>query len=318
MKPGVYPELTMSEYLRLPAVSASILRAMIQECPLAGWHASHLNAAPTAEGEDEEEVESDDTEASDRGSIAHQIFLEGSDTCCCVIDPADYLGKRGGVPRGWTNDAIKEARDNARARGLIPILKSKMPPIRAMVGVAQAYVASLRQSEPAVWHAFQPDGGASEVTLVWEDGGVLCKMRTDRLSTDRRLIINYKTTATSVEPDRWGRTQFPDYYLGGSFYRRGINALFGVEPDHVFLCQQTSDPFLCSLVGMDPASFALGDQKVTTGLRLWQQCVARNEWPSYPRRVCYPALPPWEESRWQEREIEIAGIDYERGLASQP
>jgi hypothetical protein len=310
VKPGVYPDLSMAEYLSLPAVSASLLRAILDECPRAAWHASWLNENPAP---------ADDSDASDRGSVAHQILLEGSFDCCCVIDPREHPAeKTGAIPAGWTNKSIRAARDEARAAGKIPILAPDMAEIHLMVGAARAYVASLERSEPAVWQAFAPAGGESELTVVWDDGGTLCRIRPDRISADHRLIVNYKTTGTSVEPDRWGRTQFPDYYLGAAFYRRGVEEVFGVQPDHVFLCQENRAPYLCSLVGVDPATFSLGDAKVNTALLMWRACAKANRWPAYPPRVCYPTLPPWEATRWEEREIELSGVDYERGLASQP
>lgn len=296
-------KLTMAEYLKLPAVSHSILQAIIEECPRAAWWASWLNP-------DRELEESTET---DRGTVAHQILLEGSEAGVAVIDPIDHPSEKGGgIPAGWTNKSIRAARDRAREAGQIPVLAPQMMEIRQMVVAARAFVAGLEKSEPAIWAAFQPGHGDSELTLLWEDGPTLCRERPDRISADRRLIINYKTTATSVEPDRWGRTQMigAGHYIGAAWYRRGVRALFDVEPDHVYLCQEAKPPYLCSLVGVAPAAFQLGEQKCAAALRVWQQCVERGFWPEYPARVVYPEIPVWEFQQWEERQANDPTIAY--------
>jgi PDDEXK-like domain of unknown function (DUF3799) len=287
----------MQEYLALPAVSAGLLSALLDRCPRAAWWESWLNPNRVIETSAEMDV----------GTIAHGILLEGHYDSVAIIDPTLYpAATTGAIPDGWTNKAIRAARDDARVRGQIPILKTDFSAIQAMVEAANTFIASLKDTEPAVWRAFQPNGGESEVTLQWDDGETPCKMRPDRISLDHALIINYKTTSASVEPDRYGRTQFLDYYLGAAFYRRGIRSLYKVTPAYVFLCQETVKPYLCSLVGVDEHAFELGDAKVDAALNIWRGCVERGVWPGYPGRICYPDLPPWEENRWQDREI----VDY--------
>lgn len=304
MNPGVYLGLTMAQYLAIPALSAGVIRTLLDRCPAAARHGSWLNP----------DLEPDDTDGTDTGSVAHSILLEGSEACCQIFDPADYPNvSGGGVATGWTNKAIKEARAQSRAAGKIPMLAGSMAEVRTMVGAAREFVESLRTSEPAIYAAFQTAGGKSEVTMVWQEGETLCKLRADRIAADNGVVIDYKTSAMSVEPDRWGRTQLVSmgYYVGASWYRRGVRALTGVDPAYVFLCQETDAPYLCSLVGLDPAGMELGDEKVGAGLREWQRCVTNNAWPGYANRVCYPEIPVWERMRWDERNgVGADGIPY--------
>lgn len=296
MNPGIYPDLPMADYLALPALSAGVVRTMVDRCALAAWFESPLNPDRVI----------DSSAATDTGSIAHAILLEGSRACVAVIDPANHPAeKTGAIPDGWTNKSIRAARDEARAAGKIPVLADAMDAIDAMVTAAQAYIATLRDSEPAVWQAFQPNGGRSEVTMAWQEGDTLCKLRADRIATDHGLIVDYKTSGVSVEPDRWCRTQLAGlgYYLSAAWYRRGVRALTGVDPAYVFLCQEVEPPYLCSLVGLDPSGLALGDEKCGAGLRQWQECVRTGTWPTYPNRVCYPELPVWERARWDEQAL---------------
>jgi hypothetical protein len=101
------------------------------------------------------------------------------------------------------------------------------------------------------------------------------------------------------------------YYTGAAFYRRGVQALFGVCPDYVFLVVETEPPYLCSLVGVDPVAIDLGTEKIDRGLKEWRKCVARNRWDGYPTQITYPELPAWEVAAWAERLGGEPGIPYD-------
>lgn len=306
MKPGVYAGLPMAEYLKMPAVSASLLKATVDACPRAAWHWSWLNPHPPVDNGDA---------ATSAGTVAHSILLEGSTDCVAVIDPQDHPNEKGGgFASGWTNKSIKAAKAAAIAAGKVPVLPDEMRKIKAMVDAAREFIESLRATEPAIWAAFQPSGGESELTIVWDDGGTLCRIRPDRISTDRRIIVDYKTGGTSAEPDTWGRAQMVrmGYYTSAAFYRRGAQAAFGVTPDYIFLVQEQEAPYLCSLVGIDPAGCALGERRIARALRTWKACASANSWPGYPTRVCYVEIPQWEHSR--DEAIEVArGSPYDYG-----
>lgn len=292
MKPGTHAGVSMADYLAAPAVSASVLQLLLSECPYAAWFASHLNPnRPTDES----------SEAQDVGTVAHSILLDGHADNVVIVDATD-----------WRTNAAKEKREEAREAGKIAMLAHKFPAVEAMVSAAMAYIESLKHDEPAIWAAFaQPDEGESELTMVWQDGPTLCRIRPDRITRDRKLIVDVKTTQRSAEPDSWGRYQMvgAGFYTSAAFYRRGVEALCKVSPAYAYLVIEQEPPHLCSLVGMDPHAFALGTQKIAVALEQWARCVARNHWPSYPTKICYPVMPPYEEARWEE--FQLRGFEYD-------
>ena len=79
MKPGIYRDLPMADYLAIDALSTTPVRALIEECPRAGWWRSRLNPARPREVSNE----------MDLGTIAHGILLEGSTDGVVVIDALD-------------------------------------------------------------------------------------------------------------------------------------------------------------------------------------------------------------------------------------
>lgn len=306
MKPGVYDGMSMAEYLAAPAVSASILLDVLQRCPSAGWHNSWKNPAF---------VPDVSTKAQNSGTIAHAILLEGSRDCVVVIDPKNHPAeKTGAIPEGWTNKSIRAARDAALAAGKIPILPENMAEIEAMVASAQRFISTLEHTKPDVWRAFQDGGGTSEVTIIWDDDGTPCRIRPDRLATDRALMVDVKSTLTTAEPHRWGRSQMVNggYYIAAAFYRRGIRRAFGVESEYLWLVIEQEYPYLCSLVGTESAVIAVGDAKCERGLREWKACEKANDWPAYPNDVVYPELPAWEVAA-EEAQDGRPGIAYDIG-----
>lgn len=306
MKAAIHHGVPMAEYLALPAVSAGLLQTLDAECPAAAWHDSWLNPKRV--------IEISTTEQS-VGTIAHGILLEGSIANVAVIDPQDHPAeKTGNIPEGWTNKSIKAARAAAIASGKTPILLPVFAVVREMIAAADAFIESLRTSEPAIYALFQPDGGDSETVITWEDvHGVPCRIRPDRLSKDRAVVVDYKTVSRTAEPNAFGRMiASMGYDVSLALYRRGVAALGGGLPEYVFLVQEQEPPYLCSLVSLEPAYIDFAQRKVAGALEEWAACARAGAWPAYPARVAYVELPPWEATRHEERQA-VRGIPYDVG-----
>ncbi len=289
--------MKMADYIAHKAVSASVLRTLIERCPAAAWFESPWNPDRPA----------DHSDASDAGTIAHSILLEGSRDCVEIIDPFDHPAKTtGAIPEGWTNASIRAARDAARAAGKIPVLPTDMVAIDAMVASARRFIDSLRVPQPAVWQMFQPGGGESEVTILWDENGTPCKARPDRIATARDLMGDLKFTKRSAEPSGWGRSMLygEGYYLSPPWYRRGVKRAFGVEnADYIYIVCEQDPPYLCSAVGLPPEGWALGEPQVSAALSQWQRCFAADDWPAYPPTVCYPDPPAYKAAQWEDRQL---------------
>lgn len=295
----------MREYLDLPAVSASLLNSIEMHCHRAAWFHSWLNEKRPLERS---------TSEQGTGTLAHELILEGELKSAVVLEPSKYPNKGdGGIPTGYTNPAIRAARDAVISAGKVPLLPGEDEPIRAMARGAFAYIDTLRELEPAVWAAFQPEGGESEIVILWQErDGTWCKVRPDRISLDRRVLINLKTTAATAEPATWFRRTALSlgYPLSSAFYRRGIEQALRIDSTEVWLVQEQAAPNLCSLVGLDPMGLHSAELRMMRALRAWQACAAAGNWPAYPSRVAYPEMPPWELARDTGR----AGIEQDGDL----
>lgn len=291
----VWHGVSMEDYLAMPAVSSGVICETVSRCPAAGWFRSYLN----------QHRPDDPSKASDAGTIAHSIALEGHADRCAVVDPAEFPSEKNTVPGGWQTKAIKAERERLKGEGKIPVLKEHWSEIKSMADSVLRFIDSLKSSEPAVYRMFRPDGGASEVTIVWDDGGTRCRLRADRLAAAGDLFADLKF-ARNAHPEGFARAGLIGmrYAMAGAFYRRGLRDAYSTDATPVFIVCEQEPPHLCSIVGMDPSWTAWADAKVQHGLDIWKRCVERNSWPAYPTRVAYPELPPWELAKLEAEEIE--------------
>lgn len=288
MKTGIY-SMPMAEYLALPALSSGVAHDCIALSPFEAWFGSVFNPARVDAPSDE----------SDIGSCAHAMLLEGSDAKICVIQPEEYPSKptkaapEGTVPKGWTNDAIRAARDAARANGLIPLLPWDMPPIRDMVGAAKNYLTTT----PI---AGLLDNGKPEQTLIWYEGDVMCKARPDWLSDSS--LVHFKTTRMSVRPKSFERTVGNlGYDFALMFYMRGLEAAApDMDVDHYILAQRQEPPYVCKLFDLTNARADVISRQVERAIGVWARCQAAGKWPAYDGSVHSIDLTPWELAQAEE------------------
>ena len=269
---------------RRPSLTASIAKLLCLASPRHAWTA-HPRLNP--------DFERDTDPKYDLGTAAHAWLLEGRQAVH-VVHAAD-----------WRTNAAKDARDEARLAGRIPLLAKDYDALERMVEAAD-YQLSVHEADPRPF-----TDGAAEQTLVWDETGVLCRARLDWSRDDRACIDDYKTTGRSANPESWSRTLFGmGYDVQAAFYLRGLAAVAGPAvagmADFRFVVQETSAPYALSVISLSPAALQLADDKVAWAIDLWRRCMDQDDWPGYPTRVCYADAPPWEETRWLEKEAREA------------
>ena len=271
----------------VPSLSSSIAKLLITRSPKHAW-LEHPRLNPKYRRVDDSRL--------DLGSYAHKVLLEGNEDGVTVINPIDYPGKKGGIPDGWTNDAIREARDTAYAEGKLPILSRDVLRVREMVAVTQKAVA-----ENPDLAGYSLSDGMPEHIVRWHEGDTHLRAMLDSVSADRRLIYDYKST-TNAEPEAFLRLMFQmNYDLQGAFYLRANQ-----RPDTkmIFIAQEIEPPYAVSFIGMPPAMVELGTRKVERAIAIWNACMASGQWPAYSNRVLWPEVPAYVMARWDEQEME--------------
>lgn len=266
-----------------PELSTGIIKRLINQTPYHAW-LGHPKLNKSLKREVSTEF--------DLGTAAHSMLLENDSSNIVVLRPENYLAKNGNVPRGFTNDAIRAARDDTRASGKIPVLEDDFMNVRYMVEQTKKFIAGSDIAKEWIY-------GQSELSFTRKvDCGTWIKTRPDFITDDHKIIIDYKTTANGANPERFGKQIFSlSYDVQAALYSYMNELVFGVKPSFLFLVQSTEPPFECSLVGASESLIAVGMEKVKHAIRLWRKCLDTNSWPSYPGVI------HWAEARAYDLEF---------------
>lgn len=260
-----------------PSLSSGIAKTLLALSPRHAWH-QHPRLNPDYKPEESGDF--------DLGTAAHALILEGKDNLE-VID-AD----------SWRTKAAKEAREEARIKGKIPVLPKIVTDVYAMRD--EAYRSFKSNPDLA---GYDLDDMEAERSLIWTEAGIWLRSRLDKLSRDRTLILDYKTTARTASPDQAVRTALSlGYDIQAAFYTRGVEAVCkpAKRPVFVYMFQETEPPYAVSFIGMAGAFLDLGTSKVNAAINLWRQCMTENDWPGYPNRICWAEPPPWATTQWAD------------------
>lgn len=270
-----------------PELSTGIIKRLINQTPYHAW-LSHPKLNKSLKRKVSNEF--------DLGTAAHSMLLENDNSNIVVLRPENYLAKNGNVPRGFTNDAIRAARDNARAEGKIPVLEDDFMNVRYMVEQAKKFVGT---SE--IENIF--DCGKPELSFARKlECGTWIKTRPDFITDDHEVILDYKTTANGANPEQFVRQIFSmGYDIQASLYSYMNQLVYGIKPSFIFLVQSTEPPFECSLVGASESMIAVGMEKVMYAIRLWRKCIDTGEFPAYPGNIHWAEAPAYAISAMEEK-----------------
>lgn len=257
-----------------PSLSSSIAKVLVTQSPL---HAEVLHPRLNPDHVHKE------SPRFDIGSAAHALLLEGDESIICVVAADD-----------WRKKETHEKRDEARAAGKLPILEKDYRDLSEMVTVAKSFIAG---SELA--GIFET--GMAEQTILWQEPGIWCRARLDWLSTDQRIILDYKTCSNAA-PDAFQRQiGLMHYDLQAAFYKRGLEAVGGPDDTvYILLAQEVDPPYSCSLHTLSPSFVAIANDKVRQAIEIWQECMTTGEWPTYTNRICRAEPPNWMLNQFME------------------
>jgi hypothetical protein len=259
-----------------PSASRSILQIIDQKTP-AHAKAAHPRLNPDWMPQQKKSF--------DVGHTAHELLLYGEANVAILGGYAD-----------WKKPKAREEAVLARSYGRIPLLQHEWDQVRSMMTAVREQIDA-RDDEPPLF-----TDGDHEVTLAWEENGVLCRARLDWLSADRRTVDDFKTSS-NAEPFRFSRGSFFDYGydLQAAFYQRAVRACFGVDPVFRLAVVEKEPPHSLIVFDAAPDVLELANAKLDWALGVWARCLDTGEWPGYPCRTHSVTLPPWAEEQWFKR-----------------
>lgn len=288
-KPGAY-ELSAKEYHADPCVepslSSSIAKVLMEESALSAWWL-HPRMNPDWTYEEKHD------ERTALGTACHLLVLRKGD----ALEVGD---------ESWDSWRKKEAqafRDDALAAGRTPCLAKTYEKAQAMADAAHAQMPSLGD----------PEKGKAEVSFFGEDhAGGWVRCRTDWFEHESATIYDYKTTISSANPIRVGRTIAQmKYYFQAAFYERVVG---NVLPDLAgrirfsWIFQELKPPYLLSRVALMEHNMEVARREVGMALNLWTECKLAKRWHGYPQHIVPVELPAFAHFDFLARE-EAEGND---------
>lgn len=278
--PGIHLGVTADEYHRdplpEPSASASILHTLQSRSPLHAWH-RHPRLNPGWEP-------SRDTAAQAFGKAVHALLTGSDEVCEVAFDD-------------WRTKDARAARDDALARGAIPLLSDDLVTAKNMV---RALRKGLQGHE--LGDVF--DDGQAEATLAWRDDGVWLRGRIDWWKPRQGLIVDYKTTEGSADPDMWSRRLFE---FGADFqavlYPEGVAVATGERVRFVDIVQEVAPPHAFSVLTLDEAAREFTTNRLADAFHTWRECLRTGRWPGYPAHLCHVAAPAWAVKREENRAL---------------
>jgi len=278
-----YADMKMTRYVHDeldtpgPTLNSGLAHRILARSPRHAWWGHHrLNP----------EWKESSSDAFDIGTAAHDLIIDDRSDRIVVIN-AD----------SWRTKEAKEQREAARAEGKLPLLEEQANAVLAMLAPLREAMAS--SPDLAGLGKLDP-----ERTLVWQDplSGAWLRARPDWITTDRSIILSYKTTSASAEPDAYTRTLLNfGYDMQAAFEMNGVEVIHGTAPTHyIWVVQEVQPPYAVSLIGLSPELKAYAQAQFDAAVSRWAQCMANNVWPGYSERVCYPSVPPWVMAQAEE------------------
>src|SRR6266567_1028458 len=285
-EPGIYYDVATADYFADPCIAPSftqsLAKLMLERSPQHVW-TKHPRLNPIY-------VADDEGYRKDLaiGNAAHKLMLgRGKELAVIAVD--DFR----------TKDAQKQ-RDDAIERGAVPILMKHYVTAEAMVETA------VKQLDDMDLNVHEGRGN-TEVVIAWEEeGGIWLRSMIDFLSTDLRLVVDYKTTSMSCSPYAIGQKLVKDGFdVQAAFHERGLDVLDPASAGrrrHLFICQESSPPFALTVCQLPEAVLHIGRRNIEMAIAMWSNCVWADRWPGYPNYILVPLMPQWAENRWLERE----------------
>jgi hypothetical protein len=233
----------------------------------------------------------------DVGHVTHHLILgKGSDIA--VLDPAvhgltadDKPAKNPRSTSKW-----KEAEEEARARGAVPI---SLDDYRT----AEAMAAAVLDNEYA---AALLSAGDAEVSGYWHDAltNARLRWRADWLhpGRNRLIIVDYKTTKNAAPRAFWKSVSEYGYHQQDAWYRDGVIAC-GIDDDplFVFIAQEKDYPYEVTVHESKPDDVQRGRALNRKAVDLWARCHQSGEWPGYPPGIHTIQHPTYAIYREQEQ-----------------
>ncbi|GAB2519771.1 PD-(D/E)XK nuclease-like domain-containing protein [Paramicrobacterium agarici] len=192
----------------------------------------------------------------------------------------------------YRTKAAQQARDEARACGLVPMLAVDMEPVNDM---AEAVL-----SHPLAKTLFEQEGNPEASVFATDpETGVEVRARFDFLG---KIAVDLKTTAGEASPHGFAKSAASyRYNVQQEHYLFAHNIVQGEAPPMVFVVVEKAAPYLVGVHQLDRDFSDMGKVQARKARERFAECTASGVWPGYPEEVNLVIPPMWAVYEHQER-----------------
>ena len=208
--------------------------------------------------------------AFDEGTAAHAYVLGKGEEQLVLIDADDYRSVKS-----------RDARDEARAAGKTPLLRSQDAMARAM--------ADALANHPTAVDVLT--GNKAVAAFAKHPLGIWLRGMFDTLGETH--IGDYKTTADASSEGVTRAVWRYKYHLQAAWYAHLHKAITGRELPFRFVFQEKKAPYLVSVWEATPDYIELGQADMDDALQLYVRCRQSDIWPGYPSEIQQLTPPEW-------------------------
>lgn len=216
------------------------------------------------------------------GTATHCKALEGDDTFeanyVCKPDNIKYTTKEG---RDWRD---------SQGRKTILVNDGKDRQWDCVVGMTDA-LRQLDWFDPA-----QKDYRKyNEVSIYWQDYGIPCKARLDRVivTDDEVIVLDLKTT-DSVSFEKF-QTKMVDlgYDFQAAWYTHAAKLIWGKPTRFVFVAVERNEPNTIDIFEVSDGIMQEARFKNESALKILKECRMKDEWPTRQPSLKLLDYPKW-------------------------
>lgn len=271
-RPGVYDDIPAEAYHADPVPGGSLSSS-----------GSKLLLPPScpARFRYEREHPKPPTEPMELGTTAHKLVL-GVGPELVKINARD-----------WRTKAAKEAADEARARGAVPLLAADYAHVHGMA-------AALYRDDTART-LLNPDQGRPEQAVFWVDleTDVWRRALIDWLPTEGRdgpVVVDYKTTASADLDSIRKSVHRYGYHQQAPWYLDAVESIgYPDDTRFRFIFQERTPPYVITVVELDDAAMRVGDARNRRAIEIYRDCAEVDVWPGHATDIETISLPAWAE-----------------------
>jgi hypothetical protein len=272
---GIHRGVSHDEYhadpCKAPSLSSHMAGVLLGLSPLHAWQA-HPKLGRTSR--------SKDTDAKDAGSIRHKLVF-GVGPAIVVVDADD-----------WRKSDAQQTRDEARARGEIPVLARKMREAENEAAIIiDGYPVPINECDV-------------ELTVVWFDAelGIWCRARLDSWHAPTATIYDLKNCDNLVAAASGTTCIKFGYDIQAAAYIEGIETCLPELAGRVQFKFHFVEPGITPCTpDLSGELLELGRRKWRRAKELWAQCLKSGTWPG--PQIARIEAPPWAVAQDMEQQL---------------